>query len=61
MTIADATIVAAFARLWGQPERAARTAIVTAEGALSYAELRRRVGQFAGGLRGGGGGAPGYF
>ncbi|WP_313622704.1 class I adenylate-forming enzyme family protein [Achromobacter sp.] len=51
MTIADATIVAAFARLWGQPERAARTAIVTAEGALSYAELRRRVGQFAGGLR----------
>ena len=30
---------------------AARAAIVTARGALSYADLHRRVGQVAGGLR----------
>lgn len=51
MTIADATAVAAFARLWNLPERAALSAIVTADGTLSYADLRRRVGKVAGGLR----------
>ncbi|CAB3884396.1 class I adenylate-forming enzyme family protein [Achromobacter animicus] len=60
MTIADATIVAAFARLWDQPEWAARPALVTAEETVSYADLRRRVGQAAGGLRAAGV-APGEY
>lgn len=51
MSIADATVVAAFARLWDQPEWAARPALVTAEETVTYADLRRRVGQAAGGLR----------
>ncbi|CAB3636612.1 class I adenylate-forming enzyme family protein [Achromobacter pestifer] len=51
MTIADATLVAAFARAWSQPEWATRPAIVTADETLSYAQLHRRVGQVAGGLR----------
>lgn len=51
MTKADATVVAAFARLWMQPDRAALPAIVTAEETLTYADLHRRVGQVAGGLR----------
>ncbi|KRC85476.1 putative sulfoacetate--CoA ligase [compost metagenome] len=60
MTIADATVVAAFARLWSQPGWAARPAIVTAEETLTYADLRRRVGQAAGGLRAAGV-APGHY
>ncbi len=60
MTIADATIVAAFARLWRQPDRAALPAIVTAGETLSYADLHRRVGQVAGGLRAAGV-APGDY
>jgi len=60
MTIADATIVAAFARLWDQPEWAARPALVTAEETVSYANLHRRVGQAAGGLRAAGV-APGVY
>ncbi|QVQ27179.1 class I adenylate-forming enzyme family protein [Achromobacter deleyi] len=60
MTIADATLVAAFARLWSQPERAARPAIVTADETLTYADLYRRVGQVAGGLRAAGV-APGDY
>ena len=51
MTIADATLGAACGRAWSQPQWAARAAIVTARGALSYADLHRRVGQVAGGLR----------
>lgn len=51
MTIAEATLVAAFARAWSQPEWAPRPAIVTADETLSYAQLHRRVGQVAGGLR----------
>ncbi|WMD20996.1 class I adenylate-forming enzyme family protein [Achromobacter seleniivolatilans] len=51
MTIADATLVAACARLWTQPQWAARPAIVTADQTLSYAELHRHVGQMAAGLR----------
>lgn len=60
MTIADATIVAAFARLWEQPEWAARPALVTADETVTYADLRRRVGQAAGGLRAAGV-APGDY
>ncbi|MGS1108878.1 class I adenylate-forming enzyme family protein [Achromobacter anxifer] len=51
MTIADATLVAAFARLWSQPDWAGRPAIVTADGVLTYAGLQREVGRIAGGLR----------
>lgn len=51
MTIAEATLVAACERAWRQPGWAARPAIVTADETLSYAALRRRVGQVAGGLR----------
>lgn len=60
MSIADATVVAAFARLWDQPEWAARPALVTAEETVTYADLRRRVGQAAGGLRAAGV-APGDY
>ncbi|CAB3873318.1 2-succinylbenzoate--CoA ligase [Achromobacter mucicolens] len=60
MSIADATVVAAFARLWDQPEWAARHALVTAEESVTYADLRRRVGQAAGGLRAAGV-APGDY
>lgn len=60
MSIADATVVAAFARLWDQPEWAARPALVTAEESVTYADLRRRVGQAAGGLRAAGV-APGDY
>ncbi|CAB3686899.1 putative sulfoacetate--CoA ligase [Achromobacter mucicolens] len=60
MSIADATVVAAFARLWDQPEWAARPALVTAEETVNYADLRRRVGQAAGGLRAAGV-APGDY
>ncbi|MFD4839114.1 class I adenylate-forming enzyme family protein [Achromobacter sp. NPDC058515] len=60
MTIADATLVAAFARLWSQPEWAARPAIATARETLSYAQLHRRVGQVAGGLRAAGVGPGDY-
>lgn len=60
MSIADATVVAAFARLWDQPEWAARHALVTAEETVTYADLRRRVGQAAGGLRAAGV-APGDY
>ncbi|MGE6916840.1 class I adenylate-forming enzyme family protein [Achromobacter kerstersii] len=51
MTIADTTLVAAFSRVWRQPEWAARPAIVTADETLTYAGLHRRVGQIAAGLR----------
>lgn len=60
MTIAEATLVAAFARAWPQPQWAARPAIVTADGVLPYAELHRRVGQIVGGLRAAGI-APGSY
>ncbi|PTX06480.1 long-chain fatty acid--CoA ligase [Achromobacter mucicolens] len=60
MSIADATVVAAFSRLWDQPEWAARPALVTAEETVTYADLRRRVGQAAGGLRAAGV-APGDY
>lgn len=60
MSIADATVVAAFARLWDQPEWAAHPALVTAEETVTYADLRRRVGQAAGGLRAAGV-APGDY
>ncbi|EHK63190.1 class I adenylate-forming enzyme family protein [Achromobacter arsenitoxydans] len=60
MTIADATVVAAFARLWSQPGWAARPAIETTEETLSYADLHRRVGQVAGDLRAAGV-APGDY
>ncbi|OAE62388.1 acid--CoA ligase [Achromobacter xylosoxidans] len=60
MSIADATVVAAFALLWDQPEWAARPALVTAEETVTYADLRRRVGQAAGGLRAAGV-APGDY
>ena len=60
MTIADATVVAAFARLWSQPGWATRPAIATAEETLTYADLYRRVGQVAGGLRAAGV-APGDY
>jgi acyl-CoA synthetase (AMP-forming)/AMP-acid ligase II len=51
MTIADATLVAAFSRAWRQPEWAARPAIVTADETLTYAGLHRRVGHIAAGLQ----------
>ncbi|MGE8691272.1 MAG: class I adenylate-forming enzyme family protein [Achromobacter sp.] len=51
MTIVDATLAAACARAWSQPQWAARPAIVTAQGALTYEDLHRRVGRVAGGLR----------
>ncbi|MGB3430379.1 AMP-binding protein, partial [Achromobacter sp.] len=51
MTLVDATLVAAFARLWSQPQWAERPAIVTADGTLTYADLRQEVGRIAGGLR----------
>ncbi|MFF7399678.1 class I adenylate-forming enzyme family protein [Achromobacter sp. NPDC008082] len=51
MTIADATLVAAFSRAWRQPEWAARPAIVTADETLTYTGLHRRVGHIAAGLQ----------
>ncbi|HEY9274630.1 AMP-binding protein, partial [Achromobacter sp.] len=51
MTLADATLVAAFARLWSQAQWAERPAIVTTDGTLTYADLRQEVGRIAGGLR----------
>lgn len=51
MTIADATLMAEFERLWRQPDWAPRPAMVTADETLTYADLYRRVGQMAGGLR----------
>ena len=51
MTLADATLVAAFARLWALPQWAERPAILTADGMLTYAGLRQEVGRIAGGLR----------
>ncbi|WKK19464.1 class I adenylate-forming enzyme family protein [Achromobacter insolitus] len=51
MTIADTTLVAAFARLWSQPQWAAQPAIATAQGVLTYADLYRAVGCIAGGMR----------
>ncbi|WP_020655354.1 class I adenylate-forming enzyme family protein [Massilia niastensis] len=35
---------------WAQPDVASRTALIGAQGSLTYAELHRRVGDFAGGL-----------
>ncbi|WP_447982165.1 class I adenylate-forming enzyme family protein [Achromobacter kerstersii] len=60
MTIADATLVAAFSRAWRQSEWPARPAIVTADETLTYAGLHRRVGQIAAGLRAAGV-APGSY
>lgn len=60
MTIPDATLAAACARAWSQPQWAARPAIVTAEGALTYEDLHGRVGRVAGGLRAAGV-APGSY
>ena len=60
MTLAEPTLVAAFARAWRQPEWATRAAIVTADATLTYADLHRRVAHIAGGLRAAGV-APGSF
>ena len=51
MTLAEATLVAAFDRAWRQSEWASRPAIVTVDGVLTYAQLHRRVAEVASGLR----------
>ncbi len=47
----DTALTAAGARLWAQPEWAARPALVAANETLTYGDLHRQVGRAAGALR----------
>ncbi|WP_332611916.1 class I adenylate-forming enzyme family protein [Achromobacter sp. ESBL13] len=60
MTLAEPTLVAAFARTWRQPEWASRAAIVTADTTLTYADLHQRVARIADSVRAAGV-APGSY
>ncbi|KNE25925.1 class I adenylate-forming enzyme family protein [Achromobacter spanius] len=60
MMLSEPTLVAAFARAWSQPDWARRPAFVTADSTLTYADLHRRVGRIADGVRAAGV-APGSY